>query len=38
LKEIQQQVQSRIDDAVEFAEQSPEPDASELYRFVFTDD
>ncbi len=38
LKEIQQQVQERIDDAVEFAEQSPEPDASELYRFVFADD
>lgn len=38
LKEIDKKVQAEIDDAVRFAEQSPEPDASELYRFIFAED
>lgn len=38
LKQIQQQVQDQIDEAVRFAESSPEPDPSELYRFVFAED
>ena len=38
LKEIERQVQEKIEDAVKFAEESPEPDPSELYRFVFAED
>jgi len=38
LKAIEQKVQAVIDDAVRFAEQSPEPDPSELYRFIFAED
>ncbi|MGK7871845.1 MAG: pyruvate dehydrogenase (acetyl-transferring) E1 component subunit alpha [Xenococcaceae cyanobacterium] len=38
LKEIERQVQEKIDDAVQFAQESPEPDPSELYRFVFAED
>ena len=38
LKEIDQKIQAVIDDAVEFAESSAEPDPSELYRFVFAED
>ncbi|MGE5657952.1 MAG: pyruvate dehydrogenase (acetyl-transferring) E1 component subunit alpha [Actinomycetota bacterium] len=38
LKEIDRKVHAEIDDAVRFAEQSPEPDASELYRFIFAED
>lgn len=38
LKEIQQEIQATVDDAVEFAEQSPEPDASELHRYIFTEE
>ncbi len=38
LKEIEGQVQEKIEDAVKFAEESPEPDPSELYRFVFAED
>jgi pyruvate dehydrogenase E1 component alpha subunit len=37
LKAIQQKIQARVDEAVEFAEQSPEPDPSELYRYIFVD-
>ena len=37
-KEIDQKVQELINDAVEFAESSDEPDPSELYRFVFAED
>jgi len=38
LKQIEQHIQAVIDDAVQFAQTSPEPDASELYRFVFAED
>lgn len=38
LKEIDQKIQAVVNDAVEFAENSPEPDPSELYRFVFAED
>jgi pyruvate dehydrogenase E1 component alpha subunit len=38
LKAIDQKIQARIDEAVRFAEQSPEPDPSELYRFIFAED
>lgn len=37
LKAIRQQVQEVVDEAVTFAEQSPEPDPSELYRYIFAD-
>jgi pyruvate dehydrogenase E1 component alpha subunit len=37
LKAIQQKIQVQVDEAVEFAEQSPEPDPSELYRYIFVD-
>jgi pyruvate dehydrogenase E1 component alpha subunit len=38
LKAIDQKIQAVIDDAVKFAESSPEPHPSELYRFVFAED
>lgn len=38
LKDIDKKIQEVIDDAVKFAESSPEPDASELYRFIFAED
>ena len=38
LKEIDRKIQATIDEAVEFAQSSPEPDPSELYRFVFAED
>ncbi|HEY9748827.1 MAG TPA: pyruvate dehydrogenase (acetyl-transferring) E1 component subunit alpha [Allocoleopsis sp.] len=38
LKEIERKIQATVDEGVEFALQSPEPDASELYRFVFAED
>jgi pyruvate dehydrogenase E1 component alpha subunit len=38
LKAIQQKIQAQVDEAVEFAEQSPEPDPSELYRYIFVDE
>jgi pyruvate dehydrogenase E1 component alpha subunit len=38
LKEVDKKVQAIIDEAVKFAESSPEPDPSELYRFVFAED
>ncbi|MFM2063643.1 MAG: hypothetical protein RLZZ507_3314 [Cyanobacteriota bacterium] len=38
LKDIEKKIQGVIDDAVKFAESSPEPDASELYRFIFAED
>ncbi len=37
LKAIDQKIQALVDEAVEFAEQSPEPDPSELYRYIFAD-
>lgn len=38
LKAIEQKITAVVDDAVEFAETSPEPDPSELYRFIFAED
>ncbi len=38
LKDIDRKIQAVVDDAVKFAEESPEPDPSELYRFVFAED
>jgi pyruvate dehydrogenase E1 component alpha subunit len=38
LKDIDRKIQAVVDDAVQFAESSPEPDKSELYRFVFAED
>ncbi|KZL49312.1 pyruvate dehydrogenase (acetyl-transferring) E1 component subunit alpha [Nodularia spumigena CENA596] len=38
LKAIDRKIQEVIDEAVKFAESSPEPDPSELYRFVFAED
>ncbi|MBH8560806.1 pyruvate dehydrogenase (acetyl-transferring) E1 component subunit alpha [Nostoc sp. CENA67] len=38
LKAIERKIQDVIDDAVKFAESSPEPNPSELYRFVFAED
>ena len=38
LDEIKQKVQASVDDAVKFAEESPEPDPKELYRYIFAED
>jgi pyruvate dehydrogenase E1 component alpha subunit len=38
LKEIDRRIQATIEDAVKFAEESPEPDPSELYRYIFAED
>ena len=38
LKAIDRKIQELIEEAVKFAESSPEPDPSELYRFVFAED
>jgi pyruvate dehydrogenase E1 component alpha subunit len=38
LKAIDKRVQNTIDEAVEFAQNSPEPDPGELYRYVYADD
>jgi pyruvate dehydrogenase E1 component alpha subunit len=38
LKAIDKKIQNVIDEAVKFAESSPEPDSSELYRFIFAED
>jgi pyruvate dehydrogenase E1 component alpha subunit len=38
LKSIDKKVQGVIDDAVEFAQSSPEPKPEDLYRFVFAED
>jgi pyruvate dehydrogenase E1 component alpha subunit len=38
LKAIDHKIQELIDEAVKFAESSPEPDPSELYRFIFAED
>ena len=37
LTQIENRIQAVVDEAVEFAEASPEPDPSELYRFVFAE-
>ncbi|MEA5542805.1 pyruvate dehydrogenase (acetyl-transferring) E1 component subunit alpha [Limnoraphis robusta Tam1] len=38
LKEIDHKIQAVVNDSVEFAEKSAEPDPSQLYRFVFAED
>ncbi|MCG8367640.1 MAG: pyruvate dehydrogenase (acetyl-transferring) E1 component subunit alpha [Pseudanabaenales cyanobacterium] len=38
LKEIERRIQAEVDDAVKFAEESPEPNPSELYRYVFAEE
>lgn len=38
LKDIEKKIQGIIEEAVKFAESSPEPDPSELYRFIFAED
>lgn len=38
LKEIEKKIQAVVDESVQFAENSPEPDPSELYRYVFAED
>jgi pyruvate dehydrogenase E1 component alpha subunit len=38
LKAIDRKIQDLVDEAVEFAEKSPEPDPSELYRYIFADE
>lgn len=38
LKAIEEKVQQIVNDAVQFAEDSPEPDPSELRRYVFAED
>jgi len=38
LKEIDRKIQATVDEAVEFALSSPEPDPSDLYRYVFAED
>lgn len=38
LKTIERNIQARVDDAVQFAQDSPDPDPSELYRFIFAED
>ena len=38
LKAIETQVQKTIDKAVEFAQNSPEPDPQELHRYIFAED
>lgn len=37
LSSIDKEVQAEIDEAVKFAEESPEPDPSELHRYIFAD-
>ena len=38
LKGINRRIQATIEEAVQFGLESPEPDPSELYRFVFAED
>jgi pyruvate dehydrogenase E1 component alpha subunit len=38
LKAIDQKIQAEIDEAVRFAETSPEPDPGELHRYIFAED
>ncbi|HEY9762757.1 MAG TPA: pyruvate dehydrogenase (acetyl-transferring) E1 component subunit alpha [Trichocoleus sp.] len=38
LKAIRQRIQERVDEAVTFAEESPEPSPDELYRYIFAED
>jgi pyruvate dehydrogenase E1 component alpha subunit len=38
LQAIDRRIQAKIDDAVEFAESSPEPNPNELHRYIFAED
>lgn len=38
LKDIERRIQNTVDEAVQFAQDSPEPDPSDLYRYVFAED
>jgi pyruvate dehydrogenase E1 component alpha subunit len=38
LKAIEKKIQTEIEDAVKFALESPEPDPSELYKYIFAED
>jgi pyruvate dehydrogenase E1 component alpha subunit len=38
LKAIDRKIQETVEEAVKFAEASPEPNPSELYRFIFAED
>lgn len=38
LKAIEHRIQEVVEDAVKFAQESPEPDPSELYKYVFAED
>ncbi|MGF1493407.1 MAG: pyruvate dehydrogenase (acetyl-transferring) E1 component subunit alpha [Microcoleaceae cyanobacterium] len=38
LKGIEQRIQQEVNEAVEFAESSPEPNPNELYRYIFAED
>jgi pyruvate dehydrogenase E1 component alpha subunit len=38
LKNIESQIQATVEDAVKFAETSPEPSSSELHRYIFAED
>ena len=38
LSEIDRKVQQQVDEAVEYAENSPEPDPNDLRRYIFAED
>jgi pyruvate dehydrogenase E1 component alpha subunit len=38
LKDIDKKIQAVVDDAIEFALESPEPDPADLYKYVFAED
>ena len=38
LKDIKDPIEEKVEQAVQFAQDSPEPDANELYRYVFAED
>ncbi len=38
LKDIRDRIQSTIDDALSFAEESPEPNPEDLYKYIFAED
>lgn len=38
LENIKKRIEEKIDQAVQFAQDSPEPDANELYRYIFAED
>jgi pyruvate dehydrogenase E1 component alpha subunit len=38
LRDIRKRIEAQVESAVKFAEESPEPDPSELYRYIFAED